>query len=109
MDSFVIFEDAPSDGVWKAMIIKAIIFVVLGIFCLAFPFAALNLSAYLLAFFLLVISIALIFSGFSAFGFFKRNWLVVILGIIGICLAIYSFISPAFMASLVPTEQEKAP
>lgn len=99
MDSFVIFEDAPSDGVWKAMIIKAIIFVVLGIFCLAFPFAALNLSAYLLAFFLLVISIALIFSGFSAFGFFKRNWLVVILGIIGICLAIYSFISPAFMAS----------
>ena len=34
MDSFVIFEDAPSDGVWKAMIIKAIIFVVLGIFCL---------------------------------------------------------------------------
>ena len=53
MDSFVIFEDAPSDGVWKAMIIKAIIFVVLGIFCLAFPFAALNLSAYLLAFFLI--------------------------------------------------------
>ena len=73
--------------------------IVSGNCCLAFPFAALNLSAYLLAFFLLVISIALIFSGFSAFGFFKRNWLVVILGIIGICLAIYSFISPAFMAS----------
>jgi len=81
------------------MIIKAIIFVVLGIFCLAFPFAALNLSAYLLAFFLLIISIAVIFSGFSAFGFFKRNWLLVILGIIGIGLAIYSFISPAFMMS----------
>ncbi|MBE6506841.1 MAG: hypothetical protein E7Z72_02790 [Methanocorpusculum parvum] len=99
MDSFVIFEDTPSSGVWKAMIIKAIIFVVLGIFCLAFPFAALNLSAYLLAFFLLIISIAVIFSGFSAFGFFKRNWLLVILGIIGIGLAIYSFISPAFMMS----------
>lgn len=99
MDSFVIFEDTPDSGVWKAMIIKAIIFVVLGIFCLAFPFAALNLSAYLLAFFLLIISIAVIFSGFSAFGFFKRNWLLVILGIIGIGLAIYSFISPAFMMS----------
>jgi len=99
MDSFVIFEDTPGSGVWKAMIIKAIIFVVLGIFCLAFPFAALNLSAYLLAFFLLIISIAVIFSGFSAFGFFKRNWLLVILGIIGIGLAIYSFISPAFMMS----------
>ncbi len=99
MNSFVIFEDAPANGVWKAMIIKAIIFVVLGIFCLAFPFAALNLSTYLLAFFLLIISIAVIFSGFSAFGFFKRNWVMVILGIIGICLAIYSFISPAFMAS----------
>lgn len=99
MDSFVIFEETPDTGVWKAMIIKAIIFVVLGIFCLAFPFAALNLSAYLLAFFLLIVSIAVIFSGFSAFGFFKRNWLMVILGIIGICLAIYSFISPEFMLS----------
>ena len=99
MDSFVIFEDTPDTGVWKAMIIKAIIFVVLGIFCLAFPFAALNLSAYLLAFFLLIVSIAAIFSGFSAFGFFSRNWLVVVLGIIGICLAIYSFISPEFMLS----------
>lgn len=99
MDSFVIFEDSAADGIWKAMIIKAIIFVVLGIFCLAFPFAALNLSAYLLAFFLLIISIVVIFSGFSAFGFFKRNWLMVVLGILGIGLAIYAFINPVFMTS----------
>ena len=99
MNSFAVFSEASSDSVWKAMIIKAIIFVVLGIFCLAFPFAAMNVSAYLLGVFLLVVSIAAIFSGFSAFGFFRRNWLVVVLGIIGIVLAIYSFINPAFMLS----------
>ncbi len=99
MESFTIFSEAPADGVWKAMIIKAVILAVLGIFCLVFPFATMNVSAYLLAFFLLIVSIAVIFSGFSAFGFFKRNWPLVILGIIGIGLAIYSFINPAFMVS----------
>lgn len=99
MNSFAVFSQAPADGVWKALIVKAIIFVVLGIFCLAFPFAVMNLSAYLFGFFLLIVSVALIFSGFSAFGFFKRNWLLVILGGIGIALAVYAFINPAFMLS----------
>lgn len=99
MNSFAVFSEASADGVWKAMIIKAIIFVVLGIFCLAFPFAVMNVSAYLIGIILLIVSIALIFSGFSAFGFFRRNWLLVILGIVGIILAIYSFINPAFMVS----------
>ena len=99
MNSFAVFNEASADGVWKAMIIKAIIFIVLGIFCLAFPFAVMNASAYLFGVFLLIVSIALIFSGFSAFGFFKRNWFIVILGIVGIMLAIYSFVNPAFMVS----------
>lgn len=97
MNSFAVFSEASAEGVWKALIIKAIIFVILGIFCLAFPFAVMNLSAYLFGFFLLIVSVALIFSGFSAFGFFKRNWLLVILGGLGIALAIYAFINPAFM------------
>ena len=99
MNSFAVFDEASAEGVWKAMIIKSIIFVLLGIFCLAFPFATMNLSAYLLGFFLLIVSIAAIFSGFSAFGFFRRNWIVVVLGVVGIVLAIYSFINPEFMMS----------
>jgi uncharacterized membrane protein HdeD (DUF308 family) len=99
MASFVVVEDSISTGAWKFMILKAVILAVLGIFCLVFPFATMNLSAYLLAFFLLIVSIVALFSGFAAFGYFKRNWLMVILGIIGIALAIYSFINPQFMVA----------
>ncbi|MDO5846323.1 MAG: DUF308 domain-containing protein [Methanocorpusculum sp.] len=97
MAGFVVIEETGYEGAWKFMILKAVIFAVLGIFCLAFPFAALNLSAYLLAFFLLIISVAALFSGFSAFGYFRKNWAMIILGVIGIALSIYSFVNPDFM------------
>lgn len=97
MAGFIVVEQSTDAGAWKFMLLKAVIFAVLGIFCLVFPFATLNLSAYLLAFFLLIISIAALFSGFAAFGYFKKNWVMIILGVIGIALSIYSFVNPDFM------------
>lgn len=69
----------------------------LGIFCLAFPFAALNVGAYIIAILLLFVSIAALFSGFSAFGEPKATWWMILLGIIGIIVALASFVHPEGM------------
>ena len=97
MTSVIIIEQKLNPNAWKFQILKAVIFVLLGVFCLVFPFAAMNLSAYLIAFFLLIVSIAALFSGFAAFGEPKSTWWVILLGIIGIIVAIVSFVNPAFM------------
>jgi len=97
MTSVVVIEQELTPNAWKFQILKAIIFALFGIFFLVFPFATLNLGAYLIAFFLLFISIAALFSGFAAFGEPKTTWWMIVLGIIGIVIAIISFINPAFM------------
>ena len=84
----------------QTLLLKGIILLVLGIFCLAFPFAALNLSAYLIGIFLLIVSISALFSGFSAFGEPKATWWMVLLGIIGIVIALASFIYPEAMIAI---------
>jgi len=97
MVSIVMIEQELNPNAWKFQLLKAVIFVLFGIFCLVFPFASLNLGAYLVAFVLLFVSIAALFSGFAAFGEPKTTWWMIVLGIIGIIIAIYSFLNPAFM------------
>ncbi|MEA5037645.1 hypothetical protein SDC9_35848 [bioreactor metagenome] len=97
MTSVVIIEQELNPNAWKFQILKAVIFVLFGVFCLVFPFSTLNLGAYLVAFFLLFVSIAALFSGFAAFGEPKTTWWMIVLGIIGIIIAGYSFLNPAFM------------
>ncbi|HJJ30116.1 MAG TPA: DUF308 domain-containing protein [Methanocorpusculum sp.] len=97
MTSVILIEQKLDVNSWKFQILKALIFVLFGVFCLVFPFATLNLGAYLVAFFLIFVSIAALFSGFAAFGEPKTTWWVIVLGIIGIIVAIYSFVNPEFM------------
>ena len=99
MTSVVVIEQELTPNAWKFQILKAIIFALFGIFFLVFPFATLNLGAYLISFFLLFISIAALFSGFAAFGEPKTTWWMIVLGIIGIIIAIISFINPTFMVA----------
>ncbi|HKM42127.1 MAG TPA: DUF308 domain-containing protein [Methanocorpusculum sp.] len=97
MTTVVVMEQVLNPNAWKYQILKAVIFVLLGVFCLVFPFATMNLGAYLIAFILLFVSIAALFSGFAAFGEPKSTWWMILLGIIGIIVAIVSFVNPAFM------------
>ncbi len=90
-------EQELNPNAWKFQVLKAVIFVLFGIFCLVFPFETLNLGAYLVAFVLIFMSIAALFSGFAAFGEPKTTWWMIVLGIIGIIIAVYSFLNPAFM------------
>ena len=55
MTSVVIIEQELRPNAWKIQILKAVIFVLFGVFCLVFPFATLNLGAYLVAFFLVFV------------------------------------------------------
>lgn len=97
MTSVILIEQELNPNAWKFQILKAVIFVLFGIFCIVFPFSSLNLGAYLVAFLLLFVSIAALFSGFAAFGEPKTTWWMIVLGIIGIIIAAYSFLNPAFM------------
>lgn len=97
MPNVIIFEQTLRPEAWKGLFLKGIIFLILGIFCLVFPFATLNLGAYLVAFLLLFVSIAALFSGFAAFGEPKSTWWVVLLGILGIILALVCFVMPDVM------------
>ncbi|MDU9376389.1 hypothetical protein McpSp1_10030 [Methanocorpusculaceae archaeon Sp1] len=97
MTNIVVIEETLLPGAWKTLLLKGIVLLVLGIFCLVFPFAALNVSAYIIAILLLFISIAALFSGFSAFGEPKATWWMILLGIIGIVIALISFVSPDTM------------
>ncbi|MCZ0860851.1 MAG: DUF308 domain-containing protein [Methanocorpusculum sp.] len=97
MNNIVILEQTLLPDAWKPLLLKGIVLLVLGIFCLAFPFAALNVGAYLIAVLLLFVSIAALFSGFAAFGEPKATWWMILLGIIGIIIALASFIHPEGM------------
>ncbi len=97
MTSVILIEQELNPNAWKFQILKVVIFVLFGIFCLVFPFSSINLGAYLVAFILLFVSIAALFSRFAAFGEPKTTWWMIVLGIIGIIIASYSFLNPAFM------------
>ncbi|MDV0444254.1 HdeD family acid-resistance protein [Methanorbis rubei] len=97
MTNIVVIEETLLPGAWKTLLLKGIVLLVLGIFCLAFPFAALNVSAYVIAILLLFVSVAALFSGFSAFGEPKATWWMILLGIIGIVISLISFVSPDTM------------
>ena len=58
MNNIVILEQTLLPDAWKTLLLKGIVLLVLGIFCLAFPFAALNVGAYVIAILLLFVSIA---------------------------------------------------
>lgn len=100
MPNIVIIEQALPRDAWKTLLLKGIILLILGCFCLAFPFATLNAGVYLIAILLLFVSIAALFSGFAAFGEPKTTWWTILLGIIGIIIALISFISPEVMILL---------
>lgn len=97
MPNVIIFEQVLRPDAWKPLLLKGVIFLILGLFCLVFPWATLNLGAYLIAILLLFVSVAALFSGFAAFGEPKSTWWMILLGIIGICAALFSFINPEFM------------
>ena len=97
MNNIVILEQTLLPDAWKTLLLKGIVLLVLGIFCLVFPFAALNVGAYVIAILLLFVSIAALFSGFAAFGEPKTTWWMVLLGIIGIIIALASFVQPEGM------------
>lgn len=100
MPNVVIFEQVLRPDAWKPLILKGIIFFILGLFCLIFPWATLNLGAYLIAILLLFVSIAALFSGFAAFGEPKSTWWMILLGIIGVVVALFCFVNPNFMIVL---------
>ena len=100
MPNIVIIEQTLPQDAWKTLLLKGIIFLILGCFCLAFPLATLNVGVYLIAILLLFVSIAALFSGFAAFGEPKTTWWMIILGIIGIIIALLSFVSPEVMVLL---------
>ena len=97
MNNIVILEQTLLPDAWKTLLLKGIVLLVLGIFCLAFPFAALNVGAYVIAILLLFVSMAALFAGFAAFGEPKTTWLMVLLGIIGSIIALASFVQPEGM------------
>lgn len=97
MTNMVIIEQTLLPGAWKSLLLKGMILLILGIFCLAFPFTALNVGAYLIATLLLFVSIAALFSGFSAFGEPRAAWWMILLSIIGIIIALVSFVYPEGM------------
>ncbi len=100
MPNIVIIEQTLRPDAWKTLLLKGIIFLILGVFCLVFPFATLNVGVYLIAILLLFVSIAALFSGFAAFGEPKTTWWMILLGIIGILIALISFVSPEVMVLL---------
>jgi uncharacterized membrane protein HdeD (DUF308 family) len=97
MPTVVVFEQVLRPDAWKPLFLKGIVFLILGIFCLVFPWATLNLGAYLLAVLLLFVSVAALFSGFAAFGEPKSTWWMILLGILGIVAALFCFVNPDFM------------
>ena len=98
MTSVILIEQELNPNAWKFQILKAVIFCcVWHILSRLSLLSTLNLGAYLVAFLLLFVSIAALFSGFAAFGEPKTTWWMIVLGIIGIIIAAYSFLNPAFM------------
>lgn len=89
---------SPAAGdLFKSLLLKGILMIILGIIMLAFTFSSILAIDYLFGIVLIVLGIQLLTSGSTFLGEYKRTWWVILLGILAIIIGILAFVFPAVM------------
>ncbi len=88
---------AAGGDIFKSLLLKGILMVILGLIMLIFTLSSLLAIDYLFGFILIILGIQLLTSGSTFLGEYKRTWWVLVLGILAIVLGICAFIFPAVM------------
>lgn len=83
--------------IFKSLLLKGILMIILGIIMLAFTFSSILAIDYLFGIVLIVLGIQLLTSGSTFLGEYKRTWWVIILGILAIIIGVLAFVFPAVM------------
>ena len=83
--------------IFKSLLIKGIMMIILGVIMLVFTFSSILALDYLFGIVLIVLGIQLLTSGSTFLGEYKRTWWVILLGILAIIIGIFAFVFPAMM------------
>jgi len=90
--------ESPIGGdLFKSLLLKGILMIILGVIMLAFTFSSILAIDYLFGIVLIVLGIQLLTSGSTFLGEYKRTWWVILLGILAIIFGIVAFVFPAMM------------
>ena len=90
--------ETPIGGdLFKYLLIKGIMMIILGVIMLVFTFSSILALDYLFGIVLIVLGIQLLTSGSTFLGEYKRTWWVILLGILAIIIGIFAFVFPAMM------------
>ncbi len=90
--------ETPIGGdIFKSLLIKGIMMIILGVIMLVFTFSSILALDYLFGIVLIVLGIQLLTSGSTFLGEYKRTWWVILLGILAIIIGIFAFVFPAMM------------
>ncbi|MCZ0860852.1 DUF308 domain-containing protein [Methanocorpusculum sp. MG] len=90
-------ESPVAGDIFKSLLLKGILMIILGIIMLAFTFSSILAIDYLFGIVLIILGIQLLTSGSTFLGEYKRTWWVILLGILAIIFGIVAFIFPAMM------------
>ena len=90
-------ESPVAGDIFKSLLLKGILMIILGIIMLAFTLSSILAIDYLFGIVLIILGIQLLTSGSTFLGEYKRTWWVILLGILAIIFGIVAFIFPAMM------------
>lgn len=90
--------ESPIGGdVFKSLLLKGILMIILGIIMMIFTFSSILAIDYLFGIVLIILGIQLLTSGSTFLGEYKRTWWVILLGILAIIFGIVAFVFPTMM------------
>lgn len=92
-------DSAPLFGgdLFKSLLLKGVLMVILGIILMVFTFGSLLTIELLIGLILVLLGVQLVTSGSTFLGEYKRTWWVIILGVLAIILGLLTFIFPGIM------------